>query len=79
MHPNLIESVCAPFKRCHHGTYHHMTDKHLDRYVRESVGRYNGRPAEQMAGMARGKRNPLRYAYLIARKGVPALHEGERL
>ena len=49
---------------------HHMSAKHLDRYVTEFSGRHNGREADtidQMAATARGmvgKR--LRYQDLVA-------------
>ena len=52
------------------GTYHHMSPKHLDRYVSEFAGRHNDREADTIDQMARiaqsmvGKR--LRYRDLIA-------------
>lgn len=70
VHTNGIESFWALMKRGYHGTYHHMSAKHLDRYVREFSGRHNIREkdtAEQMASVARsmvGKR--LKYRELIA-------------
>ena len=39
------------------GVYHHLSPKHLHRYVTESDGRHNNRPldtADQMGMMARG-------------------------
>ena len=69
-HTNGIESFWALLKRGYHGTYHHMSEKHLNRYVTEFAGRHNVRPADtvdQMQAMARnmaGRR--LRYADLIA-------------
>ena len=67
---NGIESVWALFKRAYHGTYHHVSPKHLDRYLTGFRGRWNGRErdtidqlAAVVAGM-QGKR--LRYADLIA-------------
>ena len=69
-HTNGIESFWALLKRGYHGTYHHMSEKHLGRYVGEFAGRHNDRPADtidQMQTMARnmnGKR--LRYQDLTA-------------
>ena len=69
-HTNGIESFWSMLKRGYHGTYHHMSPAHLDRYVTEFAGRHNAREADtidQMAFIARGivgKR--LRYEELIA-------------
>ncbi len=69
-HTNGIESLWAMLKRGFHGTYHHFSVKHLDRYVAEFAGRHNDRPSDtvdQMAHLARGmvgKR--LRYRDLVA-------------
>lgn len=38
---NGIESVWALLKREYHGTYHHWSPKHLQRYLDEASGRYN--------------------------------------
>ena len=38
---NSIESVWAVLKRGIHGVYHHVTAKHLDRYVQEFAFRLN--------------------------------------
>lgn len=52
------------------GTYHHVSRKHLGRYVGEFAGRHNDRPGdtiEQMEAMAvgmNGKR--LKYEDLVA-------------
>ena len=68
-HTNGIESFWALLKRGYHGTYHHMSEKHLDRYVGEFAGRHSDRSSDtidQMQGIARnmaGKR--LRYKELI--------------
>ena len=68
-HTNGIESFWSLLKRGYHGTYHHMSAKHLPRYVREFAGRHNIRDLgtlAQMAAISRGmvgKR--LRYADLI--------------
>ncbi len=67
---NGLESFWAQLKRGHDGVYHHFSEKHLGRYVREFEGRHNQRPlgtADQMGSMAAGavgKR--LRYRELIA-------------
>ena len=45
-HTNGIESFWAALKRGYHGTYHHMSVKHLGRYVGEFEGRHNDRPAD---------------------------------
>ena len=69
-HTNGIESLWAMLKRGIDGTYHHVSTKHLGRYVGEFSGRHNVRPmdtANQMTAMAQGsvgKRLP--YQVLIA-------------
>ena len=45
-HVNGIESFWSMLKRGYHGTYHHMSAKHLDRYVTEFSGRHNDRNAK---------------------------------
>ena len=41
VHTNGIESVRAVLKRGLHGVYHHVTKKHLGRYVDEFAFRLN--------------------------------------
>ncbi len=66
---NGIEGFWSLFKRGYHETFHHMSAKHLNRYVQEFTGRNNIRDLdtiEQMSTLARGmvgKR--LRYADLV--------------
>lgn len=38
---NGIESVWAVLKRGYHGTFHHFSEKHIDRYVSEFAFRLN--------------------------------------
>ena len=69
-HTNGIESFWAMLKRGYHGTYHHISVKHLNRYVNEFAGRHNERPkdtADQMTATVRGMSGKrLRYQDLIA-------------
>ena len=78
-HTNGLESFWSLLKRGHDGTFHHLSRKHLDRYVSEFSGRHNIRnadTADQMAIIAKdmvGRR--LTYADLIANN---ALESGAR-
>ena len=69
-HTNGIDSFWAALKRGYHGTYHHMSVKHLGRYVGEFEGRHNDRPADtvdQMGHMVKGMEGKrLRYQDLVA-------------
>ena len=74
IHTNGIESFWAMFKRAHKGTFHKMSDKHLQRYVTEFVSHHNNRlrdtidiMAEIVRGMS-GRR--LCYGDLIADNGL---------
>ena len=56
-HTNGLESFWSLMKRGYHGTFHHVSPKHLDRYVGEFAGRHNARPLDtlaQMTAMVRG-------------------------
>ena len=68
---NSVESFWANMRRGLTATYHdRQTPKHLDRYVKEFVGRHNQREADtidQMAGMVRGMEGKrLRFSDLTA-------------
>ena len=52
-----MESFWSLMKRGYHGTYHHWSPNHTDRYVREFAGRNNMRDmdtVDQMSTLARG-------------------------
>ena len=56
-HVNGMESFWSLLKRGYHGTFHHVSEKHLGRYVREFAGRHNIRDiytVAQMTSLARG-------------------------
>ena len=69
-HTNGIESFWSMLKRGYQGTFHHFSEKHVDRYVSEFAGRHNIRESDtvdQMGHIAHrmtGKR--LRYRDLIS-------------
>ncbi len=68
-HVNGIESFWALLDRGIMGSFHHVSPKHLDRYVTEFAGRHNARPLDTISQMRRiaggmvGKR--LRYTDLV--------------
>ena len=69
-HTNGIESFWATLKRAYHGTFHHISPKHLQRYVSEFAAKHNIRDRDTIdqmnavvAGMV-GKR--LMYRELVA-------------
>ena len=51
-HTNGIESHWALLKRGYQGVYHHMSAKHLERYVDEFAGRHNSRSLDTEERMA---------------------------
>ena len=69
-HTNGLESFWSMLKRGYHGTYHHMSPKHLDRYVGEFATRQNLRELDtadlmgEVAARMVGER--LTYAALTA-------------
>ncbi len=73
-HTNGIESFWAGLKRAHKGTFHKISPKHLNRYVKEFEGRHNDRDTdtkEQMARIVTGMTGKqLRYADLTADNGL---------
>ena len=74
VHTNSIESVWSLFKRSVYGTWHHVSQKHLCRYVNEATFRLNDGNCEidtldRMEALARqltGSRIP--YAELVAER-----------
>ena len=75
-HTNGIESFWAMLKRAHTGTFHKMSPKHLERYVRQFSGKHNLREADTLdimrnvvAGLI-GRR--LMYRNLVADNGLPS-------
>ena len=50
---NVIESFWAMLKRGYHGTCHHMSEKHLNRYVNEFSGRHNVRSNDTIDQMSK--------------------------
>ena len=75
-HTNGVESFWATLKRAHMGTFHKLSPKHLDRYVRGFSGKHNLRQVDTLEQMRRvtvnlvGKR--LKYRELTADNGLPS-------
>ncbi len=69
-HTNGIESFWALLKRGYHGTFHHISNKHLQRYVNEFATRQGVRKAntiEQMRFIVKGMEGKqLQYKELVA-------------
>ena len=56
-HTNGIESFWALLKRGYHDTCHHMSERHLARYMQEFAERFNIRELNtypQMSGVVKG-------------------------
>ena len=74
VHTNGIESLWSMMKRAHKGTFHKLSEKHLDRYVQEFAARHNLREEDTidiMGSVATGMRGKrLRYSDLIADNGM---------
>ena len=72
-HTNGIESFWSMLKRGYHGTFHHFSEKHLDRYVGEFAGRHNDREADtidMMGAMVKGLEGQrLKYSDLVTNDG----------
>jgi len=52
-HTNGIESFWATLKRAYHGTFHHFSKKHLNRYVSQFAGKHNLRSLDTIDQMIR--------------------------
>ncbi len=50
-HTNGVESFWAVLKRAYHGVYHHMSPKHLQRYVDQFAGKHNLRGLDTIQQM----------------------------
>ena len=50
-HTNGIESFWSMLKRAHKGTFHKISPKHLDRYVRKFAGKHNIRDSGTLVQM----------------------------
>ena len=50
-HTNGIESFWSLFKKGYHGTFHHFSPKHMNRYVSEFVTRHNIRKQDTIVMM----------------------------
>src|SRR3977135_3397809 len=56
IHVNTAENYFSIFKRGVYGTYHHISEQHLDRYLAEFDFRYNNRVALGVNDPARAKK-----------------------
>lgn len=75
-HTNGIESFWATLKRAYKGTFHKISPKHLNRYVKQFAGKHNVRKMDTIDQMTHlvaalvGRR--LSYAKLIRPNGLPS-------
>ena len=73
-HCNGMESFWSMLKRGYHGTYHKMSQKHLERYINEFSGRHNVREADTIdqmeAAVTHMVGKHLAYSALIADNGL---------
>ena len=73
-HTNGVESFWSMLKRAYTGTFHKMSPKHLDRYVREFAGKHNLRESGTLDQMrtvvVRMVGRNLLYRSLIADNGL---------
>jgi len=76
VHTNGMESLWAVFKRSVKGTWHHISEKHMHRYVNEATMRLNHGNVEvdtidRMKDLVRAmKGRRIRYCDLIADNGL---------
>ena len=75
VHTNAIENVWSLFKRSVAGSYHVVSPKHLDAYLDELEGRFNGRRnphlwRETMRQLMTA--TPMEYKELTARSDIEA-------
>ena len=81
---NSIESVWALFKRSVHGTWHHVSPKHLSKYVNEATFRLNDGNCEvdtldRMEALARQLTDSrITYADLVAENGLSSIPQQAR-
>ena len=52
-HTNGVESFWSMLKRSYVGVYHKMSEKHLQRYLDEAVGRHNARQESTMDNISK--------------------------
>ena len=75
VHTNGVESFWSMLKRAHKGTFHKISPKHLDRYVKEFAAKHNMRDSGTLVQMrdtvARLVGRNLLYRDLIADNGLP--------